>query len=63
MVISLPVDQEVPGSFPCSAVKFFSNGELSHDISGVGVSVLDCPVHVLSIVVFGGSGEALQLFP
>ena len=48
----LPSDQEVLGSVPGSAMEFFCSGELFHGMYGLVVSVFQCPLCMLSSVLF-----------
>ena len=39
VLTSLLTEQELAGSIPCSSVRFFSKGELFHNMYGLGVHV------------------------
>ena len=42
--MSLPTDQDAPGSIPGSAVGLFSSGKLFHDMYELGFPVFQCRV-------------------
>ena len=61
VITSLCTDQEVPASILCSALGFFSSGEVFHSMYGLFVSVFQYPLFKFCHGFFGGDSCTLQI--